>query len=86
MSSECLDLTCSAGCCNYLGYCPNPFGSTNYESQCYSYYDSSASTDTGAIVGGIVGSIIAVFVVVAILMYWQRRKQQEYIVQNFGLF
>jgi uncharacterized iron-regulated membrane protein len=50
------------------------------------YYDSSTTLDTGAIVGGIVGSIIAVFVVVAILMYWQRRKQQEYIVQNFGVF
>lgn len=71
MSSHpnCYSNSCIHNCCNYWGDCPT------YSYDCYYYYRSN----TGTIIGAVIGSVLAVVFIVAIACYCYRKRQQERI-------
>lgn len=65
MSSACISQYCSAGCCNYYGYCPTVFGSS-LSTDCYYWYYWNywwiyyvvASVAFVLIVAGVIGCVV----------------------------
>lgn len=73
--------TCSQGCCNYYGTCPNPSSSSTFYRNCYYYYNSNTTTKSsggtvnldgegiaGVVVGVVGGVVILVLVIVCSIM------------------
>ena len=76
MSSHCFDNSCSQGCCNYKGYCPQySMYDSNYNS-CYYYYSySSTIVWSNEIIGYIAGGVLLA-VIVSFLVYRHVMKKR----------
>mgnify|MGYP001270335818 CR=1 FL=1 len=90
-NSRCTFQTCTQGCCNYYGTCPNPSSSSTFYRNCYYYYNSNTTTKSsggtvnldgggiaGVVVGVVGGVIILVLVIVCSIMKCRKNANNDH--------
>ena len=72
---NCAYQTCSLGCCNEYGFCPEDYSQDQYGTDytsCYHYYDRNPQQPNNATVGYVI--LAGIIVTVALVAYVRRKR------------
>jgi hypothetical protein len=76
-NSNCNYQSCTGGCCNYYGDCPEWYSNGVAEyTDCYYYYGANPPNVLGAIAGSIVG-ILVIILIICVCYRYERKKLEE---------